>query len=162
MLYLRLHNAIVHCTIYALYSSSRTHVPDSVVRNYGSGGAPIPCSNVKASTSSCSQQTEGGLSNDATIIRPTATCVACGLPFYGRLKLWGSKSSSSDRHAYYYDNFCNNCVIPCISTGIGEGPSGRIRNRPTTTPQSTPHPINAINDVRKLYFQNYHMPNWRL
>lgn len=74
-------------------------------------GAPIPCSNVKASTSSCSQQTEGGLSNDATIIRPTATLM-CRLPFYGRLKLWGSKSSISDRHAYYDDNFCNNCVIP--------------------------------------------------
>lgn len=118
MLYLRMHNAIVQCTIYVLDYFLLNACSLFCGTELRIGGAPIPCSNVKASTSSCSQQTEGGLSNDATMIRPTATCVACGLPFYGRLKLWGSKSSSSDRHAYYYDNFCNNCVIPCISTGI--------------------------------------------
>lgn len=57
----------------------------------------------------------------------------------------------------YYDNFCNNRVIPCISTSI----FCRVAKRADQELAYSKHPIN---DVRKRYFQNYisYMPNWPL
>ena len=57
----------------------------------------------------------------------------------------------------YYDNFCNNRVIPCISTSI----FCRVAKRADQELACSKHPIN---DVRKRYLQNYisYMPNWPL